>query len=63
MNEIDFQIEWQAGNGESVEIGYFNPHGQQCCGHCGVEGTDHKQYAYKTECTIFGWLCVWDKWI
>jgi len=56
MNEADFQIEWQDGSGESVEIGYFNPHGQQCCGHCGVEETDHKQYAYKTECTICGYV-------
>ena len=55
-NEIDFQIEWQDGSGESVEIGYFNPHCQQCCGHCGVEGTDQKQYAYKTECTICGYV-------
>ena len=28
MNETDFQIEWQDGSGESVEIGYFDPHGQ-----------------------------------
>ena len=39
MNEIDIQIEWQDGSGESLEIGYFNPNGQQCCGHCGVQGT------------------------
>ena len=49
MNNIDMQIQWQDGIGESVEIGYFNPNGQQCCGHCGVPGTDHGQYAYKTE--------------
>ncbi|MEA3438313.1 MAG: hypothetical protein U9R43_17750 [Thermodesulfobacteriota bacterium] len=52
MNDIDIQIQWQDGSGESVEIGYFNPNGQQCCGHCGVPGTNHGQYAYKTECTI-----------
>jgi len=41
MKETDIQIQWHDGNGESVEIGYFNPNGQQCCGHCGVQGTDH----------------------
>ena len=57
MNENDFQIEWQDGDGESVEIGYLNPNGQQCCGHCGVSGNGFNQYAYKTECTICG--CVY----
>jgi len=56
MKETDIQIQWQDGNGESVEIGYFNPNGQQCCGHCGVQGTDHGQYAYKTECSICGYV-------
>jgi len=55
MNDTDMQIQWQEGSGESVEIGYLNPHCQQCCGHCGVPGTDHGQYAYKTECTICGY--------
>ena len=41
MNDIDMPIQWQEGRGESVEIGYFNPNGQQCCGHCGVPGTDY----------------------
>jgi len=49
MNDIDMPIQWQEGSGETVEIGYYNPNGQQCCGHCGVSGTDHGQYAYKTE--------------
>jgi len=40
MNDIDIQIEWQEGSGESLEIGYLNPNCQQCCGHCGVPGTD-----------------------
>lgn len=56
MEGKDVPIDWQDGNGESVEIGYFNPNGQQCCGHCGVPGTDHGQYAYKTECTICGYV-------
>lgn len=56
MNETDIQIEWQDGSGETVEIGYLNPNGQQCCGHCGVPGTDHGQYAYKTECTNCGYV-------
>jgi rubredoxin len=42
MNDIDMPIQWQEGSGESVEIGYFNPNGQQCC--------------YKTECTICGYV-------
>ena len=52
MNDIETHIEWHGGNGETVEIGYLNPNGQQCCGYCGVAGSDHGQYAYKTECTI-----------
>jgi hypothetical protein len=56
MNETDIHIEWKDGGGESVEIGYLNPNGQQCCGHCGVPGTDHGQYAYKTECTYCGYV-------
>ncbi len=35
MNDIDMLIQWQEGSGESVEIGYLNPNGQQCCVHCG----------------------------
>lgn len=57
MDKADFpHIEWQEGKGESVEIGYLNANGQQCCGHCGVPGTDHGQYAYKTECTYCGYV-------
>ena len=56
MKDTDLLIQWQDGSGESVEIGYLNPHSQQCCGHCGVPGTDHGQYAYKTECTICGYV-------
>ncbi len=106
MDKVDSpHIEWQEGNGESVEIGYLvperkpsfspisvsgsnfnpqntsrmpavkifafldldekswfsfghylNPNGQQCYGHCGVAGTDHGQYAYKTECTCCGYV-------
>ncbi len=56
MNNIDVLINWQEGSGEFVEIGYLNPNGQQCCGHCGVPGTDNFQKAYKTECTICGYV-------
>ena len=45
---------WQSGDGTSTEIGFFNANGQQCCGHRGVPGTDHLQYAYKVECTRCG---------
>ncbi len=54
MEEDYIPVNWQDGAGESVEIGYLNRNGQQCCGHCGVQGTDHGQYAYKTECTVCG---------
>jgi hypothetical protein len=37
MNETDVKIQWQDGSDESLEIGYFNPNGQQCCGHSGVQ--------------------------
>ena len=56
MNNIDMPIQWQEGSGESVEIGYLNPNCQQCCGHCGVKGTDFGVYVYKTECTICGYV-------
>jgi hypothetical protein len=56
MSETDIQVQWQDGSDESVEIGYLNRNGQQCCGHCGVSGTDYGQYAYKTECTICGYV-------
>lgn len=56
MNEVDKAIEWQNGGGETVKIGFVNSHGQRCCGHCGIEGTDHGQHAYKTECTRCGYV-------
>ena len=56
MSETDIPVKWQDGSGESVEIGFLNPNGQQCCGHCGVSGTDYGQYASKTECTICGYV-------
>jgi len=55
MKETDILIEWQDGGGGTVEIGCLTPHGQQCCGHCRVPGTDREQYAYKTECTVCGY--------
>jgi len=56
MNEIDIPIEWLDGSDEVGEIGYFNPNGQQCCGHCGVPGTAPGQYGYKMECTRCGYV-------
>ena len=56
MAESTASIQWRSGQGESVRVGYVNPHGQKCCGHCGVHGTDHLQYAYKTECTLCGFV-------
>jgi len=46
---------WKSGAGASVKIGYENPNGQKCCGHRGVRGTDHGQYAYKMTCQRCGW--------
>ena len=56
MDEDYMPINWQEGTGESTEMGYLNRNGQQCFGHCGVQGTDSGQYAYKTECTICGYV-------
>ena len=56
MKDTGIPIDWLDGSSETVEIGYINPNGQQCGGHCGVPGTDHGQYAYKTECTICGYV-------
>jgi len=56
MKEDSVPVEWQSGSAETVEIGYLNPNDQQCCGHCGVRGTDNQQYAYKIECTICGYV-------
>ncbi len=47
---------WTSGSGESVRIGYVNPNGQRCCGHRGIRGTDHGQYAYKVECIKCGYV-------
>jgi len=47
---------WQNGEGPTVQIGYVNQNGQRCCGHRGVPGNDHLQYAYKVECTICGYV-------
>jgi len=49
-------VEWRSGTGDSVQIGYLNPHGQKCCGHCDVDGTDHLQKAYKVECSLCGFV-------
>ena len=56
MKDTETHIVWRDGHGETVEIGYLNPNDQQCYGHCGIPGTDHGQYAYKTECTICGYV-------
>ncbi|MFA6012476.1 MAG: hypothetical protein WC799_20970 [Desulfobacteraceae bacterium] len=53
---MDSRIKWKEGQGYSVKIGFLNPNGQLCCGHCEVPGTDNNQYAYKTECTICGYV-------
>ena len=45
---------WQNGDGPSVQIGYINPNGQRCCGHRGVPGNDHLQFAHKVECEHCG---------
>lgn len=47
---------WESGSGLSVQVGYVNSQGQRCCGHRGVPGTDHEQYAYKVECTKCGYV-------
>jgi len=56
MKDSDLLIPWQDGNGDSGEIGYFNPNGQQCSRHSRAPGTDRGQYAFKTKCTICGYV-------
>jgi hypothetical protein len=51
---VDWQ--WRSGEGPSVQIGVVNAHDQRCCGHRGVAGTDHAQFAYKVECTVCGFV-------
>jgi hypothetical protein len=46
--------EWRSGTGPSVQIGFVNPNGQICTGQRGSAGTDHMQYAYRTECGYCG---------
>jgi hypothetical protein len=46
--------EWRSGTGPSVQIGFVNPHGQISLGQRGAAGTDHMQYAYRTECGYCG---------
>lgn len=47
---------WVSGDGPSVQIGANNRNGQRCCGHRGISGTDHNQFAYKVECTACGYV-------
>ncbi len=56
MDSQENAWEWRGGEGQTVQIGYVNVNGQRCCGHRGVSGTDHLQYAYKIECTACGYV-------
>jgi len=57
MDDIDI-IDWQEGTGDSVEIGYLNPNGQQCFGHSG-----NRPWAVCIQNRMYLlWLCVWNKW-
>lgn len=56
MNGQERAWQWQSGNGQHVQIGVVNRNGQRCCGHHGVLGTDHGQYAYKVDCTVCGFV-------
>jgi hypothetical protein len=56
MRENALDWTWESGTGLSVQIGYVNSNGQRCCGHRGVPGTDHEQFAYKVECTKCGYV-------
>jgi len=47
---------WQSGGGPSTQIGFVNRNGQRCCGHRGIAGNDHLQYAYKIECLHCGFV-------
>jgi len=56
MKHKGYAWHWQSGEGSFVQIGYINRHGQRCCGHRGMSGTDHLQFAYKVECTLCGYV-------
>ena len=43
-----------SGSGKTTRIGYVNPNQQKCCGHRGIKGNDHLQYAYRMECLLCG---------
>ena len=43
-------IGFQDGGGPTVKIGYVNRNDQECQGHRGHAGTDHKQLAYRMQC-------------
>jgi hypothetical protein len=47
---------WLDGAGETTKIGHVNRNDQRCCGHRGVQGNDHLQYAYKVECLSCGYV-------
>jgi len=47
-------MEFISGDGETTKIGQVNKNNQKCLGHRNVKGTDHFQYAYKTECLDCG---------
>ncbi len=42
--------EMMDGGGRTTQRDFVNHHGQRCCGHRGVEGTDFGQRAYKMHC-------------
>ncbi len=41
---------WESGDSETTKIGYINRNNQLNCGHRGIFGSDHNQYAYKLIC-------------
>ena len=45
---------WKNGTTKRTAIGFVNRNEQRCCGHRGVNGTDHGQKAYKIECLWCG---------
>ncbi len=49
-------MDLRSGEGKTTQIGYVNENRQRCHGTLGVFGTDHRQYVYRMECLLCGYV-------
>lgn len=49
-NSLKEQSMFRSGSGKTTQVGYINRNNQKCCGHRGLEGNDHNQFAYQMQC-------------